>query len=321
MKILITGGLGFIGHELVRCLRVRDHEVWVIDNMTNYDFIPLEQMMKLFQLRMGDHRNQVPTRMVDIRDQQAVEKTFDAFRPDVVIHLASYPRQKLVSRNPGVASEVMCNGLINLLEASRKSKTGKFVYVSSSMAYGDFNDMAQETHECRPQGQYAIMKYMGEKLVEDYCKHFDYTILRPSAVYGPRDVEDRVVSKFVLNALRGHTIEVRGASEILDFTYSMDAAQGIALASTKTCRHDIYNITRCQDDPVTLELAAEQVVELVGQGRIEVVDRDMDFPKRGRLSIERARTDLGYDPDFDFSEGLPMYVDWVRSNYDKLFRY
>jgi nucleoside-diphosphate-sugar epimerase len=72
---------------------------------------------------------------------------------------------------------------------------------------------------------------------------------------------------------------------------------------------------------VTLELAAEQVVELVGQGRIEVVDRDMDFPKRGRLSIERARTDLGYDPDFDFSEGLPMYVDWVRSNYDKLFRY
>jgi len=140
-------------------------------------------------------------------------------------------------------------------------------------------------------------------------------------VYGPRDVEDRVVSKFVLNALRGHTIEVRGASEILDFTYSMDTAQGIALASTKTCRHDIYNITRCQDDPVTLELAAEQVVELVGQGRIEVMDRDMDFPKRGRLSIERARTDLGYDPDFDFSEGLPMYVDWVRSNYDKLFRY
>ena len=241
------------------------------------------------------------------------------FQPDVVIHLASFPRQKVVLENPSIASEVMSTGLINLLEAS-KGIADKFVYISSSMVYGDFKDRVPETQECQPRGQYAIMKYMGEKLVEDYKKYFDYTIIRPSAVYGPRDVEDRVLSKFVLNALRGNTIEVRGANEILDFTFVTDTAQGIALASTKTCNHDIYNITRCQDNPVTLKQAAEQVVELLGQGDIDLVDRDENFPSRGRLDITRAQQDLDYNPEVDFAEGCQLYVDWMKSVYDTVYK-
>lgn len=308
MKVLVTGGLGFIGHEVVRCLRF--HEVMVLDNMTNYDFIPLDQMMKLFQLRKGDIRNQVPTRMIDIRDRQAVSDAVSEFKPDVIIHLASFPRQKVVLQNPSVASEVMATGLINLLEAG-KGIASKFVYVSSSMVYGDFEDYVAETQECRPRGQYAIMKYMGEKLVADYKKHFNTVIVRPSAVYGPRDVEDRVLSKFVLNSLRGEDLIVRGPDEILDFTYSLDTAQGIFLAATKECKHDTYNITRCQKTPVTLKHAADSVVELTGKGKVEVTERDLNFPSRGRLSIERARNDLGYEPSFDFDEGLRLYVDWM----------
>jgi len=317
MRILVSGGLGFIGHEVVRCLR--DHDVMVIDSMTNYDFIPLDQMMKLFQLRQGDLRNQVPARHVDIRDRSTIQECFEDFRPDVVIHLASFPRQKVVQQNPSVASEVMSTGLINLLEAS-KGLASKFVYISSSMVYGDFNDRVPETQECQPKGQYAIMKYMGEKLVEDYKKYFDYTIIRPSAVYGPRDVEDRVLSKFVLNAIRGETLKVRGADEILDFTYVTDTAKGIALAATKDCKHDIYNITRCESMPITLHMAARKVVELLGQGDIELVDRDLNFPSRGRLDITRARTDLEYDPTVDFAEGCREYVNWVRSYYDTVYK-
>ena len=311
MNILVSGGLGFIGHEVVRLLG--DHNVMVIDSMTNYDFIPLDQMMKLFQLRQGDLRNQVPNKRIDIRDKAQVNSVFENFKPDVVIHLASYPRQKVVLENPGVASEVMSTGLINLLEASKKT-VSKFVYVSSSMVYGDFDDLVDETQPCDPRGQYAIMKYMGEKLVEDYSKHFDYTIVRPSAVYGPRDVEDRVLSKFVLGALNNETLSVRGADEVLDFTYVTDTAQGIALASTKDCKHAIYNITRCELLPITLAQAATTVIDIVGKGHWLEYDKDPNFPSRGRLSIARARTDLGYEPKVDFEQGCKQYIEWMKAN-------
>ena len=311
MNILVSGGLGFIGHEVVRLLG--DHNVMVIDSMTNYDFIPLDQMMKLFQLRQGDLRNQVPIRRIDVRDKAQVNTVFEEFKPDVVIHLASYPRQKVVLENPSVASEVMSTGLINLLEASKKT-VSKFVYVSSSMVYGDFDDLVDETQPCDPRGQYAIMKYMGEKLVEDYKKHFDYTIIRPSAVYGPRDVEDRVLSKFVVGALNNDTLKVRGVDEILDFTYVADTAQGIALASTKDCKHAIYNITRCELLPITLAQAATTVIDIVGKGHWVEYAKDPNFPSRGRLSIARARTDLGYDPKVDFEQGCKQYIEWMKAN-------
>ena len=316
MNILVSGGLGFIGHEVVRLLG--DHNVMVIDSMTNYDFIPLDQMMKLFQLRQSDLRNQVPIRRIDVRDKAQVNTVFEEFKPDVVIHLASYPRQKVVLENPSVASEVMSTGLINLLEASKKN-VSKFVYVSSSMVYGDFDDLVDETEQCHPRGQYAIMKYMGEKLVEDYRKHFDYTIIRPSAVYGPRDVEDRVLSKFVVGAINNETLSVRGVHEILDFTYVTDTAQGIALASTKDCKHAIYNVTRCELLPVTLAQAATTVIDIVGQGHWVEYAKDPNFPSRGRLCIARARTDLGYEPKVDFEQGCKQYVDWMKAN-DSIYK-
>ena len=307
MNILVSGGLGFIGHEVVRLLK--DHNVMSIDSMTNYDFIPQEQMTRLFELR----ESEVVNKQIDIRNQSDVNAVFDEFKPDVVIHLASYPRQKVVLENPSVASEVMSTGLINLLEASKKT-VSKFVYVSSSMVYGDFDDLVDETEQCRPRGQYAIMKYMGEKLVEDYSKHFDYTIIRPSAVYGPRDVEDRVLSKFVIGALNNDTLSVRGADEVLDFTYVTDTAQGIALASTKDCKHSIYNVTRCELLPITLAQAATTVINIVGRGSWLEYGKDPNFPSRGRLSIARARTDLEYEPRVNFEQGCRRYIEWMKDN-------
>jgi nucleoside-diphosphate-sugar epimerase len=214
----------------------------------------------------------------------------------------------------------MMRGLINLLESAKKHRIERFVYISSSMVYGDFEDQVLEDAECRPQGQYGIMKLAGEWLVKDYARRcgFEYVIIRPSAVYGPLDVEDRVVAKFMIAAMRGQTLRVNGAGETLDFTYVDDAADGIVSAATRIMsRNNTYNITKSHS--VSLLEAAEMIVEIVGSGQIEQRDRDADFPSRGALNIDRARTILGYDPQVDVREGFEKYYEWLaNSPYWKL---
>jgi len=315
MKVLVTGGAGFIGHNVVRILEQQGHECIVIDTCTDYGFIPKEELTYLVDNRLKRINAQV--RKIDIREGVFVDTIFKTYKPEVVIHMASFPRQKVVEQNPLLASDVMSNGLINLLEASKKHSIKKFVYISSSMVYGDFNTDVLEAHPCKPQGQYGIMKLMGEKLVEDYHRlgAFNYTIIRPSAVYGEWDVEDRVVSKFVTKAMRGETLKVNGPDEILDFTYVEDTAQGIVLAATlDRANGNIYNITRSEDRQWNLKDAAELAIKIAGQGSLEVAARDLSFPKRGRLSIMRAQRDLGYSPQVNVEQGFQRYYDWYSQN-------
>lgn len=316
MKILVTGGLGFIGHNVARLLDYQGHNVKIIDSITDYGFVPkleLDYLIKQRQHRLGKHTT---TSVMDIRESRYIDRIFHHYRPDCVIHLASFPRQKVVSQMPLVASDVMCNGLVNLLEATRSNNVEKFVYVSSSMVYGDFDSNTDETETCRPTGQYAIMKLMGEHLVADYSKRagFDHVIVRPSAVYGEWDVNDRVVSKFFTQALLGKELVVKGPKEILDFTHVEDTAQGIVLAAIKSCANTCYNITRSNTTEYNLEMAANLIVDLVGQGTVKLTDRDQTFPSRGRLNIDRARSDLGYNPTIDIEEGFKRYHEWFLQN-------
>jgi nucleoside-diphosphate-sugar epimerase len=236
--------------------------------------------------------------------------------------MASFPRQKVVEQDPALASEVMTTGLINLLELSKEHNIKKFVYISSSMVYGDFTSDVTESAHCTPQGQYGIMKYMGEKLVEDYSRRgcFEHVIIRPSAVYGEWDVEDRVVSKFMLAAMRGQTLKVHGPDEVLDFTYVEDTAQGIVLAATlDKANGNIYNITRSEQRQWTLKDAAELAIKIAGQGQLVVGPRDLSFPKRGQLDISRAQQDLGYTPTVDVEQGFYKYYNWfINSEYYKI---
>ena len=208
----------------------------------------------------------------------------------------------------------MSEGLLNLLEAAKKHTVGKFVYISSSMVYGDFDNDVTEDAPCHPQGQYGIMKLAGEWLVKDYARRtgMGYMIIRPSAVYGPLDVEDRVISKFILTAMRGGTIKVNGANETLDFTYVDDAADGIVAATLSEHKNKTYNITKSHSK--TLLEAARLAVAIVGQGTIEVRDKDADFPSRGALNINAARQDLGFNPKVDIDEGFQIYYEWLKDS-------
>jgi UDP-glucose 4-epimerase len=319
VNILVTGGLGFIGHTVVQLLKTMGHTVIIVDNKTTYGIIPQDELDYLLNERFFKIAPST-VHVGDISEQGDMEYIMRRHAIELVIHLASFPRQKVVNANPTLGSHTMSEGLLSLLEASVATGVRKFVYVSSSMVYGNFLEDTfeggiDEYHPTNPIGQYGIMKLAGEWLVKDYSrtKGLTYTILRPSAVYGPLDVEDRVVSKFLLAAIRGETIRVNGAKESLDFTHVSDAADGIANASLSDNTDNMtYNITRGQSR--TLLEAAELAVQIAGQGHIQVNDRDDSFPSRGQLNITRAYNDFGFQPMVTIEEGFQQYYNWFKGS-------
>jgi len=314
-KILVTGGLGLIGHNVVQKLQSLGHDVVVTDICTNYGIVPQSEIDYLIAKRRQKLAPYTKIYDVDIADQVGMDNLMRGHCPDTIIHMASFPRQKVVNANPMMGSRTMSEGLLNLLELSHRHQIKRFVYISSSMVYGDFTDDVREDAVCRPQGQYGIMKLAGEWLVRDYTRRgfFEHVIIRPSAVYGPLDVEDRVISKFLLTARKGGVIKVNGASETLDFTFVDDAAEGIVAACVREqARNQTYNITKSHSH--SLLEAAELALRIVGRGSIEVRDRDQDFPSRGALNIDAARRDLGFAPKVDLEQGFEIYNEWLKDS-------
>ena len=313
MKILVTGGLGLIGHNVVNKLQKQGHSVVIADTRTTYGIIPQDEIDYLMSERLKKIQpGQIHA--IDIASD-SIDWLFERYKFDMVIHMASFPRQKVVNANPRLGAQTMMEGLLNLCEASKKHNVKKFIYISSSMVYGDFTNDVTEDYDCKPQGQYGIMKLAGEHLVKDYSRRgcFSHTIIRPSAVYGELDVEDRVIAKFMLTAMRDGTLNVNGANETLDFTYVEDAADGIVGASlSENTMNKTYNITKSHSR--TLLDAANLAVKCAGKGTINVRDKDADFPSRGALNIDAARRDFGYDPKVDVEEGFQKYYDWLSTS-------
>ena len=316
MKILVTGGVGLIGHNVVIKLKELGHEVAIVDNLTNYGVIDQKELDHLRTQRFDKMNMDVNSiYQVDISDA-SVDSIFDYEQPDIVIHMASFPRQKLVALNPMLATKTMCDGLTNILECSIKHNVPKFVYISSSMVYGTFPDNITEDTPCNSEGQYGVFKYMGEKLVKEYERineQFKSIIIRPSAVYGETDISDRILSSFMIKALNGLELKVHGKNEKLDFTYVEDAANGIIKASLcENAYGGVYNMTKGSSH--TLYEVAQMVVKLVGRGTISAKERLSGYPSRGALDISRARKSFGYDPKIDVEEGIRKFYDWMKND-------
>jgi len=310
MNILVIGGAGFIGHNVVRILEEQGHKCFIFDNFTTYDVLDYQDHKKLITERLSLVDAQVIKG--NIEDYTRLEFAFDTARPEVVIHLASHPRAKIVNNNPFQARKTMIDGTENLLRLTNYYDVKRFVYISSSMVYGDFERGVCEDDDLKPGSIYATYKLAGEQLTELTAKtgNFEYAIVRPSAVYGPRDVEDRVVAKFFAKAINNGILNVNGANEYLDFTYVADVAHGIVLAATKEeAANQTYNMTYGFDE--TILNAAKTIIELVGKGDINIREKDADMPSRGYLNNAKAKQELGYCPTVNIFQGFKLYNEWL----------
>ena len=334
-RVALIGGAGFIGHNLALKLKELGAEPHVIDSLqvnnlgafTCVDSHDLNAKLyvefineRLDRLRSAE----IPLHIVDARDYQLLSRHLSALNPDVVIHLAAVAHANRANKDPYHTFDHSMRTLENALDSVRGSHT-HFIYFSSSMVYGNFNGEAvQEDRHCEPLGIYGALKYSGEKLTIAYSQVFDlpYTIIRPSALYGERCVSRRVGQAFIENAIRGKDLTVNGdGNDGLDFTYVQDLIQGVVLCIEKEqAKNQIFNLT--YGSSRSLNQLAQVVLDNFPGLELKHNPRDTLMPERGTLNVDKARSLLGYDPQFPVETGFIHYINWYKAlaaNHPQLF--
>ena len=314
MKYLVTGGLGFIGSKIIEKLSNDGHDIICVDNEDTYDILSRAELDRLVSWRKRNwSAKNVQVINGDILDRMVCLKAFNR-NPDIVIHLATYPRAKIVDQDPINGIPKVIGTTTNLLWHASKFNIKKFVYISSSMVYGDFADGTREDSNTKPQNIYGEAKLTGERLTKLFAKRdgLNYNIVRPSGVYGPGDLPDRVVSKFFHKAMNNETIELHNGDNKVDFTYRQDAARGIIMAALSSVANVSFNITA--GNATSLRKLAEKIIDITGSDSdIEDIGNHKLYPMRGTLDISRAKDLLDYSPEFTLEQGLKSYYDWLQN--------
>jgi len=325
---LITGGLGLIGSFIARKLIEDDlvDKVVLLDHYGRYVASTRAGFIDYRSLRIDGIEERVIIERGEAKYFSVLYNIISRYQPRYIYHLAALPLAKLQNLNTQEALEGAVVSTSNLLESigmlqrATGYKPKRFVYASSSMVYGDFQtNPAEEDHPTQPKEIYGTMKLAGEEVTRGLGRFYgiDWSIIRPSAVYGPTDMNRRVSQIFLEKALRREKINVQGADESLDFTYVKDIAKGFVLASTEESgAGETFNIT-CGEARRLLDFALI-VKEHFPWVEYEITERDSFRPKRGTLSIEKAKRLLGYESDYNLEKGIAEYVAFLRSHHPEL---
>lgn len=334
-KIAIVGGAGFIGHNMALTLKRLGAHVEVVDslqinNLAHFASGTNEIPNRKLYMHLINQRLQllsgaeVPLHIQDARDYHGMSRVLNEIKPETIVHLAAIAHANRANKSPYTTFDHSLRTLENSLDIARDFRS-HFIYFSSSMVYGNFDgEAATEDRPCDPMGIYGTLKYCGEKMITAYNQVFDlpYTIIRPSALYGERCVSRRVGQAFIENAIRGIELTINGdGNDRLDFTYIDDLIQGVTKAITNSnARNQIFNLTYGNGRSIN-EMAAI-VREKFPEIRIHHDRRDRLMPERGTLSIEKARTMLGYEPQYPLEVGFVRYIEWyadMATHNAKLF--
>jgi UDP-glucuronate 4-epimerase len=309
MKVLVTGGAGFIGSHLVETLLADGHTVSVIDDFNDF-YDPKIKRRNLQSVLTNIHLHSL-----DIRDKGAVLNTFLAERPDAVVHLAARAGVRPSVQCPELYLATNINGTFYLLEASRACGVKRFIFASSSSVYGasatiPFREDQVLTQTLSP---YACTKLAGEHLCSNYSYLYDIDVicLRFFTVYGPRQRPDLAIYKFTNLIHHGQPIDVYGdGTARRDFTYIEDIIQGVvASIQYDGAPFDIFNLG--ESETIELSEVIAEIEALLGKkamiNTLPPVPGDMPVTY---ADISKAQRLLSYAPATQFQSGMRRFIEW-----------
>jgi len=300
MKVLVTGGSGFIGSHVVDKLIDKGVEVRVYDSV------------------MPSFRKDIEFYQGSILDITALGFAMNGV--DAVMHLAAVADVKDVYNEPYYSENINVRGTINVLEAARKAHVKRMVYGSTTWVYSEASvDKVDETTPLHaPSHLYTATKLAGEYYCYSYSKLYgmDITILRYGIPYGPRARDGAVIPIFVRKALNGEPLTIAGDGlQFRKFVYVEDLAEGNVLGLKSIAKNKIYNLDG--KEKVSIKQIAETIQKILGNVKIEYTPaRPGDFSGK-EVSSDLSRKELGWEPKTSFEEGVRRYIKWYKEREEK----
>lgn len=316
MKILVTGGAGFIGSHLVEKLLAEGHTVSILDDFNDF-YDP--------QIKRGNIAalaGQITVHQADLRDAQAVKQVFHREKFETIIHLAARAGVRPSIGHPQLYYDTNVNGTLHLLEAARETGIERFIFASSSSVYGLARTVpfSENLHLTQTVSPYAATKIAGEFLCSTYSHLYRMRIvaLRFFTVYGPRQRPDLAIHHFTRRIWNGQPIDQFGdGTTRRDYTYIDDILQGVmASLGYEGPLFDIFNLGESE----TIELKDLIAAIEDALGRKATIHHLPEQPGDVPLTcadISKARELLGYQPATQLRVGLPRFIEWFHQTRDR----
>jgi UDP-glucuronate 4-epimerase len=310
MRILITGGAGFIGYHVARRLLGLGHEIALVDNFNEF-YDPALKRRNVEDLRA---EGTAALFEADILDAAALSGAFERTQPEAVIHLAAWAGVRPSIQKPALYAQVNVTGTVNVLELARRAGVQRFLFGSSSSVYGGSTRIPfrEDDPVDRPISPYAATKRAGELLCHTYARNFamDITCLRFFTVYGPRQRPEMAIRKFARLILDGDEVPVFGDGRSRrDYTYVDDIVDGVVAALRPLPGYEILNLGESRTVTL-LELIALLEKALGRKAHLRFLPEEPGDMAVTYADISRARQLLGYQPRTAIEEGIGKFVDW-----------
>jgi len=317
MRILITGGAGFIGHHVAsRLLQLGEH-LAILDNFNEFYDPEVKRANVRDLLALGP----VEVFEVDILDPARLAQAFRAFAPEAVIHLAAWAGVRPSIRQPALYTEVNVTGTVHLLELAKDSGVSCFLFGSSSSVYGGNTKapFSEQDPVDRPISPYAATKRAAELICHTYAHNFALNIccLRFFTVYGPRQRPEMAIHKFARLMTEDEEIPLFGdGSSRRDYTYIDDIVDGVAAALRLSPRFEIINLGESQTISL-LDLIALMERALGRRAKVRHFPEQPGDMHTTYADIDRARRVLGYNPQTPVEAGIGKFTQWFLQQSGK----